>query len=455
MPSKLRLGDLPQIKTMENMMKNKWLQALKNCVFALGLAFTSIAFAGPVYVSLTFDDTHGNNTSTLPILAAAGFKATFYVNSARINTTSISTEWLTLNEIRAIQLQGHEIGGHTRVHSHLTSTLINPRNEICLDRVKLLEYGFNVTSLAYPYGEHDTNTKKIAKDCGYLNARGVSGIENAVNGETIPPLDPFSIRSFGSIKNRVTVDEMIKRIDDMQAAGGGWLPFIFHDVCDNTATVCNAQTWSISVTKFEQFIDRLKQNKQVKVITVADAINRVSNPSLDEITTNAQNEKYPTGWVKSTFNTPGGFNQIIPGRLGYPSKAWRMKNEISGDRTRRLTMSPTQLIPIAANTEIRINTWYKRIGEGQGNLKFVAYHVQEKDQATGYAVPIAESPVFKKIDSTETWMSANTWAVPLETLRKVVDKATGAYKYRSGFIRLGVVLTDVGDYAVDDFFVQY
>lgn len=100
-------------------------------------------------MSLTFDDGDADNYDVRPILADNDLQATFFIS------------------------------GFTEDND---DNLI--KSEICRDRSNLLAYGFEVTSFAYPYGYYDERAKQAVCDCGYNNARIVTG-----GPEVIPPGD--------------------------------------------------------------------------------------------------------------------------------------------------------------------------------------------------------------------------------------------------------------------------
>ena len=71
---------------------------------------------------------------------------------------------------------GHEIGNHTFTHADLST--IPPRAiESELWRASMfiqLHTGKTPTSLAYPFGSHDSKVVEIARQCGFLMARTIS-----------------------------------------------------------------------------------------------------------------------------------------------------------------------------------------------------------------------------------------------------------------------------------------
>ncbi len=185
----------------------------------------------PTTVSITFDDTFIDQMKVKDALRAAGLRATFYVNSARIGEDTYMTEAM----LHALEADGHEIAGHTVNHPNLPT--VDPdeqRRQICNDRFTLLRMGFRVTSLAYPHGAYSPVTQEIAAACGYNSARSVGslGCDGCPGGESMAPRDPFAIRTPVSIKCNTTLDAMKNQVLAAERGSGGWVPIVLHHVCN-------------------------------------------------------------------------------------------------------------------------------------------------------------------------------------------------------------------------------
>ncbi|CAG0982605.1 hypothetical protein ANAEL_01835 [Anaerolineales bacterium] len=135
---------------------------------------------------------------------------------------------MTEDQLRNLYNDGNEIGGHTLNHINLTDVRgADLRHEVCQDRSNLVGYGFEVTSLAYPFGHYDDEAKQAVMDCGYDNARGVSD-----GPETIPPSDTYGLRAMPYIVRDTRFPKMVRYITEVENSGGGWVIFVFHHVCD-------------------------------------------------------------------------------------------------------------------------------------------------------------------------------------------------------------------------------
>jgi len=233
---------------------------------------TTHAITARTIVSLTFDDGYASVEAARKALDARQLHGTFYIPSGLIGQSGR----LTLDEILAMQAEGHEIGGHTVNHLHLDSLDADEASrQICDDRVALLKAGLEVTSLAYPYAAYDPAVEQMAKQCGYNSARaegGFVGTSSCPSGcpfaETIPPVDPYAIRTIDPVINQTLIDGIEAKVLAAEQHGGGWVPIVFHDVCDN----CSSQ--AISVSDFTTFVSWLADQRPrgVQVATVGQVV---------------------------------------------------------------------------------------------------------------------------------------------------------------------------------------
>lgn len=208
-----------------------------------------------VTVSLTFDDTEDEQLEAAALLEARGLAGTFYVNSPRLHQSSAGADdWLSVADVQAMQQRGHEMGGHTLSHPYLTSLSEGERRrEVSNDRRELSRLGLAVRSLAYPYGDVEAaldpadgpSLPEIVAAAGYASARDTNGFSLArcgVGPETVPPANPYRLRSTRSVSNAPpadgggpplppdTAETLLAWLDHTASCGGGYLPLIFHHV---------------------------------------------------------------------------------------------------------------------------------------------------------------------------------------------------------------------------------
>ena len=203
-------------------------------------------------VSLTFDDGAADNYDVRSILAQNNLHATFYISSGLTGTD----DYMTGEQLRGLYEDGNEIGGHTLNHVKLTEISGDDlKKEICQDYANLIGYGFSVTSFAYPFGHYDEEARQTVIDCGYDNARGVSGGQ-----ETIPPADKYALRPMPYIVSDTSVSKMMRCITSVEQEGGGWAIFVFHHVCDGCSQ------YAIGLDTFSKFAARITDQKQIGLV---------------------------------------------------------------------------------------------------------------------------------------------------------------------------------------------
>lgn len=221
---------------------------------------------------------------------------------------------MTRSQLLALQQQGHEIAGHTIGHSNLTTlTQADARDQVCRDRVALIDAGFAITSFAYPFGANNSSVEQIVEDCGYNSARDVGGLScsGCPHANSIPPTNPYAIRTHTSVKSTTTLATLQRYVTQAEQSGGGLLPLVFHHVCDG------CQTNSVSPATLAAFLDWLAARApSTRVGTMHEAIggepptpptgepptssNLLRNPSLE---TDADGSQVPDCWQRGGFGT--------------------------------------------------------------------------------------------------------------------------------------------------------
>jgi hypothetical protein len=231
------------------------------------------ASAAQTVVSLTFDDGRGSQLSAVPYMNARGMRGTFFVNSGTVGTAGV----LTYQQLRDLQAGGHEVGGHTIDHVDMTTlNTADKQHQACDDRTALLGQGLNATSFAYPYGKYDSSTGPVVQSCGYSSARTAGGVacNTCPAAETIPPVEPFATRAIDSIFYTTTLDQMKGYVTRAESSGGGWLQFVFHDICNS------CDPYSITEANFAGLVDWLAPRAATGTVvkTVRSVIEGDSGP---------------------------------------------------------------------------------------------------------------------------------------------------------------------------------
>jgi len=225
-------------------------------------------------VSLTFDDALAQQVSAATTLEKHGMHGTFFLNTWRLRTPNV--ENMTAAQAKDLQDRGHEIGGHTLDHPHLTTLSRDQQHvQICNDRANLLSLGFDVQNFAYPFGDWNASVRRAVADCRYNSARDIAGLTAEIPAETFPPADALVLRAPGSVQRTDTVADLEALVTRAEGPGG-WVLLTFHHVCDGCAI--NA----ISPADFEGFLGWLEQRSKQGTGTarVRDLIGGSTQPAV-------------------------------------------------------------------------------------------------------------------------------------------------------------------------------
>ncbi|EIP98543.1 putative xylanase/chitin deacetylase [Opitutaceae bacterium TAV1] len=147
---------------------------------------------------LTFDDAVRNHATFIaPLLHAHGFGATFYVtefageNGDRFDTDK--RQYMTWEQIRALDAAGFEIGNHTGTHAILRGLSSGAMEaEVALIERRCREHGIAApTTFCHPCGEADDDALAFLRGRGY-------GLARATGDRPHDPAsdDPLRVPSF-------------------------------------------------------------------------------------------------------------------------------------------------------------------------------------------------------------------------------------------------------------------
>lgn len=283
------------------------------------------AAAGTV-VSLTFDDGDESQYSLAfqRGLQPRGMHGTFYIVTGN---TGVNSGAMTWPQLASLYGDGNDVGGHTVDHIDLTSssyTLAQKTAEVCDNFQALTDHGLNPVSFAYPYGAYDAAAEQIVQSCGFSTARITGGIDRdgvaagPVYAETIPPQDPYATRTVynGGGSAPLTLSYLENSVTAAAQNGGGWVPFVFHEICSQAYDPANysycATSWaSVELDIFTTFLGWLQNAGQpggapagTDVQTVRQVITGTPSPGGDTtppVTTIAcNNTACANGWYDAT-----------------------------------------------------------------------------------------------------------------------------------------------------------
>ena len=350
---------------------------------SLAMVPTTAQAAGPVVVSLTFDDGLISQYQLRDILARHKARATFYLNTGMIPANPAGR--FTWGQATELAAAGHEIGGHTLTHPNLASatkpdgtpfTDAEKRSQVCDDRANLTAHGFAATSFAYPEGGNDAAVRALVQDCGYQNARLAGGLlpTGPTYGEVVPPADTsYGIRILGATDNGpVTLQWMQSAVTAAtDNPGGGWVPMLFHRVCyRGTAEydACMASYRPVEAVVIDQFLTWAGKQGGISTATITGMLNGVTVPLPAEPTapppppaataptiTSLSRTAVPRGRVTTLAVLGKGFKS--PARVTVSGRGIRVRSlSVVSPGRLRVVVAVTRRAPRTARTVTVVNT---------------------------------------------------------------------------------------------------
>lgn len=298
-------------------------------------------------ITLTFDGGRTSQLAAAKVLKTHGFRGTFFVNSGFMG----AKDYMTVEDLHALAADGNEVGGHTATLADLTA--LEPdeaKRQVCNDRTNLTDWGFKVTSFAYPFAAKSPEAEAMVAGCGYNSARSQGDLRSRLGcadcsvSETVRPADAFSTRSTPEVGSAWTITDLQQSVMDAEAAGG-WLQLSFYDIDDNGGPR------SISPALFSDFVSWLATRTEegtTAVRTVHDVIgggakpavagpaappapagvNALRNPGLE----NAGKYGLPECWQVSSYGENSHIlSTLTPGHGGTIARRLDVTGYVSGD----------------------------------------------------------------------------------------------------------------------------
>ena len=444
------------IESIIRWIKEKTVQQVFNlllCVVAACLMANSLpATAAQTIVSLTFDDGY-NQSQVADMLLSHGMKGTFYVNSNLIDSGG---GYLSKAELDTLYNNGNEIGGHTINHVDL-ATLSDAQQQaaICDDMQTLNNwYSGQIHSFAYPFASTGPTTQTIlAAGCPgvgtYTSARSVGGLVSGTQcsgcptAESIPPGNPYYISTPESILSTTTLDQLETLVTQAENNGGGWVPLVFHQVCDG------CDLYSISQTTLDAFLTWLqpRQANNTYVRTVNQVMtgdlpppppppqlgpNLLINPSL-ELDQDANG--VPDCWQTDSYGTNNGtWTRITDAHQGAFGEQIQVTSYSSGDLKLLQALDVGQAAGgCAPNVEngasYQLSAWYKS------------------------TTPVI--PVVFYLDSSGVWQYWRDGPLlPLSSSWAQMSFDVGPVPTGAQAISFGIAIEAVGTLTTDDYSIQ-
>jgi len=394
-------------------------------------------------VTLTFDDGFANQFAASRILDKYDVKGTFYINSGLVGLP----EYMALEDLDNLTARGHEIGGHTVTHANLTTLSAAEANrQICQDRQTLLDWGYDVSSFAYPFAAFKASTERIVRGCGYRTARAVGSLRSPDScarcpaTERIPPADLYATRTPKDIDTSWSLADLRNTVSRAEASGG-WLTFNFHHVCDSCSPA------SIRPAVFEQFIawlaSRSSTAARTTVRTVAQVITGGTKPAVAPVpprppgapgvnalrnaTLETASGALPDCWASaSSGSTKATYSRTADAHTGSFASKITVTSRTDGDAKLVPTFDLGDCSPsVSVNGTYEVSAWYKSNTE----VYFILYN----RNAIGQWSYWTQSP---RLPAAKDWTKA-TWTTP-----PVPSNASAA--------SFGLTIDSLGTLTVDD-----
>ncbi len=209
-------------------------------------------------VTFVFDDgLLSQYKNALPILTAAGYKASFGIITTQPSSGNPAA--MTWAQIKDLNTKGHEINSHTRTHPALTtlsSTQLN--SEVVGSKNDLIAQGITPTTFVYPLGDVNATVEAAVKAAGFAGARG------SYFGLNTTTSDDYNLYDIRLDKTSTLLD--VQKYIDQAVEDKRWLVFELHDVLPS-----GGDDYAITSTFFQSVVNYLK-SKGVTVLTLKDGI---------------------------------------------------------------------------------------------------------------------------------------------------------------------------------------
>jgi peptidoglycan/xylan/chitin deacetylase (PgdA/CDA1 family) len=184
-------------------------------------------------VSFTFDDfPRSAFLQAAPILMRYGVRGTYYVSLSFMGKESPLGTMFSLDDLKALLSEGHELGCHTFEHCDSWSTCPELYERAIIENQHALTAivpGGSFQTFAYPISAPRPGVKRVAGR-RFLCCRG--GSRRRINVGTV---DLNSLGTFFLEKGRGNASA-VKALIDLNSTIRGWLIFATHDVCDKPSS---------------------------------------------------------------------------------------------------------------------------------------------------------------------------------------------------------------------------
>lgn len=245
---------------------------------AVTVGAASPAANAETVVSFTFDDGLSSAPAAGSILTAQGIKATFYIITGEVGTGG----FVTWSNVANLEAEGHEIGAHTITHPDLpTLTPGEQEEQICGSRTQLEEHGYSPHAFAYPHGDFNLESVRLAQACEFSSARlfgTYQGGDSPSDGTSIYP-EPFSIPDLYELSTQGSPERRVQLQDlenDYIWGEGGWVIIALHGICPSSLSPkeseCASQYGPTSEKVLEQYAKWVGEQPETIIRTIGQVV---------------------------------------------------------------------------------------------------------------------------------------------------------------------------------------
>ncbi|OGZ84725.1 MAG: hypothetical protein A2599_03740 [Candidatus Staskawiczbacteria bacterium RIFOXYD1_FULL_39_28] len=252
------------------------------------------ATATPKTVSVTFQIPTGLNLNKISFAfkeSVSGNNTLSVQNPSLVIPGSTQDTYMNVQQVKTLQLAGHEIGLHTANHCDMVmleqnpdlateaggppfgacasalSAPTTPEQEIQEAMQDFLENGiFSVNTMAYPYGSFNANIESLVENNNMIAGRTVLAGYNTKN------TDPYAL--FNQIVDQNVTSNGIQAVKnwiDTAMANKQWLILTFHNIESASILTANGDIDGTTPAFLQKIVDYLK-TKNVPVVTVRQAM---------------------------------------------------------------------------------------------------------------------------------------------------------------------------------------
>lgn len=212
-------------------------------------------------ISVTFDDgLKSTYNNALPVLNSLGMKSTFYVNYSTLGTTG----YMTKNQVKTLNSQGHEIGSHSYHHVDLaTLSSDEVSTEVTTNNTQLRALlRKSINSFATPFGSYNDSVLDIVMS-QHTSQRDTGGQLNYLYSFT-----PRVIHS--KVITKSTTLAEINALIAQANTEHAWLVLTFHGIGSDS------EDYTITKATLQKYLQAVK-NSKITVMPLNQALSEVQS----------------------------------------------------------------------------------------------------------------------------------------------------------------------------------